>query len=240
MTVSVIKNENICAVTESVLLSAKKFQQSNQQRGVLPPIFIIVPDRATLNAEKILTRDACLLNTRVLTFSMLYHVLAGDDPQRVLDKTSAVLYMWRAINDVRANLTYFGRSADQYAFGEKMFNTINQLHSCLADFNNLEKNAREAVTKRKMHDIALIRARYAELTSGHIDGGGELDWLIKNIPQNESVKMTHFYIAGFDYLSIQRAEVVRLLMKYGASFTVGSQSGSEFEGFLNETRFNLQ
>jgi ATP-dependent helicase/DNAse subunit B len=250
-----IRAENHCAAVEKVLGAASKFARSNQSRGVLPPVFISVPDRLTMQAEKILTSGGGLLNARVLTFSMLYHVLrgacggvttqavgsvGGGVDAQVLDKTSAGLYMWRAINDVRGNLVYFGRSVDQYAFAEKMFNTVNQLQSSLVDFNHLEKNAHDTVTKRKMHDIAIIRARYVELTAGYIDGGGQLAWLIDNIGRCDLIKTAHVYVTGFEYLSIQRAEVVRLLARYSASFTAGARDESEFWGFYDEMRFNMQ
>lgn len=206
---------------------------SNQRRGILPPVYIIVPDRFTLQAEKIITAAApALLNVRVVTFSMLFNILHGETDDKILDKTSGVLFMWRAIRDVRKDLKYFGASVDQYAFAEKMFNTVNQLQSCMADFANLEKNANGEITRRKMHDISLIQKRYKELTAESIDGGGMLAWLIENIPQNELIKQSHIYVTGFEYLSVQRAEILRLLIKNAKSFTIGVMDKSELADFV--------
>ena len=176
---SIVTNENICEANEKILHTAAAFATSNQKEN-LAPIFIIVPDRATLQAEKILTRHApCLLNVRVVTFSMLYAICqndthSGNNTPTVLDKTTAVLFMWRAIQEVRDGLVYFGPSVGQYAFAEKMFNTVNQLESSRADFITLEKNAKTTVTKRKMHDISMIHKKYKELCKGYIDGSGML------------------------------------------------------------------
>jgi ATP-dependent helicase/DNAse subunit B len=113
-----------------------------------------------------------------------------------------------------------------------MFNTVNQLTSSMADFSTLEKNATSPVTRQKMHDISIIHKRYRELTADYTDGAGMLAWLIENITKNETVKDAHFYLTGFEHLSIQRAEVVRRIARAAKSFTMGIRRGSELEGIL--------
>jgi len=236
-----ITNENICRVNEEVLALARESAKT------MLPTLVIVPDRFTLQAEKILMRDAkSLLNVRVLTFSMLYNLIheevAGFETahqSNVLDKTSAVLFMWQAIQSVRGELVYFNRSVDQYAFAEKMFNTVNQLTSCMADFDKLEKNSKEDVTRRKMHDIQIIRAKYKELTKDYTDSAGMLGWLIDNLSKSKLLKEAQIFITGFEHLSVQRAEVVRGLMRRARAFIAGARKGSEFEEMLSEMRFAL-
>jgi len=240
----IIAKDNICAVNEEILAQAR----SAACGGTLSPVLIIVPDRFTLQAEKILMRDTkALLNVRVLTFSMLYNLvheeLAGFEQvleNRVLDKTSAVLFMWRAIQSVCGDLVYFGKSVDQYAFAEKMFNTVNQLKSCNADFDNLEKNSKtESVTRRKMHDIMKIQHKYAELTKEYTDSAGALGWLIENAGKSKTIKQAHVFITGFEHLSVQRAEVVRVLARVAKTFTAGTRKDSEIEGLYNEVSFAM-
>jgi len=236
--ISTLTAENLCAVNEKVLRAVAGFAQINQRRDIAP-IFVIVPDRFTLAAEKILASFApCLLNCRVVTFSMLFNVL-NMGATLVIDKTTGVLFLWRAIQEVRGDLLYFGNSAHQYAFAEKMFNTINQLTSCDADFDKLEGNAKSQITARKMHDIAVIRTKYKQLIGEQIDGAGVLDWLINNVTQNEVIKSAHVYMTGFEYVSRQRQEVFARIARTARSFTVGVRDGSELEGRLNEIRFAL-
>lgn len=226
---SIITKENICDVNQQLLKAAATYASQNQKK-TLNPVFIIVPDRFTLQAEKILLNHApVLLNVRVVTFTMLFHLLCQNQEKspEVLDKTTAVLFMWRAIQDVRGGLCYFNRSVEQYAFAEKMFNTINQLESSRVDFNTLEKNARATVTKSKMHDISIIQKRYKELCEGYIDGSGMLGWLIDNAAKSDLIKSAHVYLTGFEYLSLQREEVVRQIAKSAKSFTMGVRNGCE-------------
>ncbi|MCL2228574.1 MAG: PD-(D/E)XK nuclease family protein [Firmicutes bacterium] len=237
--ITVITGDKICDVNESLLEAVAKFAVQNQARD-LAPIFVIVPDRFTLQAERILAQSGnTFLNLRVVTFSMLFNILydlAEKTPAKILDKTTAVLLMWRAIRDVRENLLYFGNSVEMYSFAEKMFNTVNQLQSCRADFLKLESNAKTEVTKRKMHDISVIYARYAELCKDSIDGSGMLGWLIQNVASNPIVKSAHFYMTGFEYVSKQREEVFTQIAKTAKSFTLGARGNSEIHtSMIRET-----
>jgi ATP-dependent helicase/DNAse subunit B len=236
---SVIADPSLCAVNEKVLCAVAAFGSSNFRAGKIAPIFIIVPDRATLFVEKFLTSHMpAVLGVRVVTFTQLYNIL-NPDGGAVLDKTSAVLYMWRAICDTKGDLEYFSKSAEQYAFAEKMFNTVNQLTSCSADFSTLEKNAIDAITKRKMHDISAIWRRYKELTAAQTDGSGVLDYLIKHVSTADVVRNAHFYVCGFEHLSVQRAEVVRQIMSCARSMTIGVIKGGELAGWLDEILFAI-
>ena len=118
MKVTVYQGKNFVLTNEHLLQKAAK-------QPILQNTLVLVPDRFTLQAERILLQhQPHLLNTRVVTFSMLYRMLAGElnrglDPQ-VLDKTSAVLNIWQAIRQVQDQLLWFKTSAGHYDFAEKM------------------------------------------------------------------------------------------------------------------------
>jgi len=241
--ISLIQSDNICSAIEETLKHAVNNSPLERRGGaagdgVVKPTFIIVPDRFTLQAERILlSKKSCLFNVRVVTFSMLY-VILSESKDLVLDKTSAVLFMWRAIQEVKKDLTWFSRSAGHYAFAEKMFNTVNQLTSSMVDFDKLEINAKSEITKKKMHDIALIRGAYIKLIAKYTDSSGVLGWLIENIRHSKLIKDAKIFITGFQHLSIQRGVVVAELMKHASEFTAGYQKGSEFENMLAEVCLN--
>jgi ATP-dependent helicase/DNAse subunit B len=240
--VSVITNDNICKVNEEILASVRESAKS----GGITPLLVIVPDRFTLQAEKILLRDGgCLLNVRVVTFSMLYNLVfeeltcGGSVNVNVIDKTAAVLFMWRAIQLQSEKLVYFARSVNQYAFAEKMFNTVNQLTSSMADFKNLVKNAENEITRRKMQDIQTIYQTYKDLIGEYTDSSGMLGWLIENAAKSKIIKKAHVFLTGFEYLSVQRAAVVREISLNAGKFFFGVRGGSEIEEFVNELCFAM-
>jgi len=233
--ISLVSSNNLCqAVEETLGLSVS---------ADLTPVFIIVPDRFTLQAERILLlQKSCLFNVRVVTFSMLFNILQEElgAEVRVLDKTSAVLFMWRAIQQVKNDLVWFSRSAGHYAFAEKMFNTANQLSSSMVDFDKLEANAKAEITRKKMHDIALIRSAYKKLIAEYTDSSGVLWWLIENIRHSAIIKDAKVFIAGFQHLSVQRCAVVAELIKFAKEFVAGYQKDSEFERLMAETLINAK
>lgn len=233
--VSLLTSSNLCQAVDEALGKAISAD--------LTPTFIIVPDRFTLQAERmLLSKKSCLFNVRVVTFSMLFNILHEElgAKAHVLEKTSAVLFMWRAIGQVKNDLTWFSRSAGHYAFAEKMFNTVNQLSSSMVDFDKLETNAKEGITRKKMHDIALIRSAYKKLIAGHTDSSGVLGWLIGNIRHSTIIKNSKVVITGFQHLSIQRGAVVAELIKYAREFVAGYQKNSEFEQLLAESLINVK
>jgi len=196
------------------------------------PIFVIVPDRFTLRCEQMMLEGtAVLLNVRVLTFSMLFNLVRdelGCEKTRILDKTSSVLFMWRAIQNVAKDLKWFARSSGHYSFAEKMFNAKNQLTSSMVNFSNLEKNAKSEITQKKMRDIALIHAEYKRLIGDFTDSSGMLGFLIENLKRSSVIKSAHVFIAGFDHLSLQRMAVMDEIVRYACECTIGVVRGSEF------------
>jgi len=171
---------------------------------------------------------------------MLYNLVASEAESvpKILDKNRAVLFMWRAVEDVRAHLQWFARSTHHYSFAEKMFNTINQLSSSLVDFSTLEKNAKTEITKKKMHDISLIYRRYRELTAEYTDSGGMLSYLIENLKGSQNIKSSSIYVCGFEHLSIQRLAVLQELLKVAKNVTIGVKENSELESQILPILFN--
>ena len=239
----IITSENISEATRVTIEEARKVAT-----GSLAPTFVIVPDRFTLQAEKMLLGGGTLLNCYVVTFSKLFYILheefSGrarcDQSVRVLDKTSAVLYMWRAIKAVKDDLIWFNKSVRHYAFAEAMFNTINQLTSNMVDFAKLASNAVSgSVTSKKMHDIAVIRNKYKELVGGETDSSGQLRFLIDNVGKSEAIKGARFFVAGFDHISVERGAVLGEIFKSAKEITVGARKDSEFDEQVRAICFEL-
>jgi len=194
-------------------------KQLEKQDGA---VWILVPDRFTLQCEKLLLElSPALLNIRVVTFSMLYNILKDelDFHSEILDKTSSVLFVWRAIRNVHNNLVWFNR-IKSYSLAEKVYNTLNQLTSSMVNFEALEQKARGEVTKKKMHDLVLIYKEYKRLTKEFTDSSGMLGYLIENLYKSKLIKDVHMFVVGFDHFSIQREAVLEKLKILVRSFTI--------------------
>ena len=234
MPVRVLSSDTLASSIDEVIKCAKE-----TKRG-FAPLYIIVPDRFTLECERKLLDDglspigSAMLNVRVLTFSMLFRLVAQESGVEVkaLDKARAVLMLWRAIQDVADDLVWFRRSSGHYNFAERMFNTLNQLTSSMVDFEKLEKSAKSVSVRSKFQDIVLIYKRYRELIAGYSDSASMLGWLINNIEGSESLKLAHVFICGFEHLSRQRLAVVERVTRVAHEVVVAVRRGSEFEGQL--------
>ncbi len=230
--VTVYRGKNFVLTNEYVLQQA-----ANQP--LLQPVFVLVPDRFTLQAERILLKQQPhLLNTRVITFSMLYRLVADElnqnqAPVPILDKTSAVLNLWTAIRQVQNELTWFKTSVGHYDFAEKMFNTLNQMRSSCVDFANLEKQAKSVVTQKKYHDINLIYQRYSQIIAPRTDTSGMLEYLIAHVSESVSVQNANIFVCGFTSLSPARLQVLNQLCQTAKQITIAA-SEDEFSTQLSK------
>ena len=206
---TVYQGENFVLTNEHVLRQAAA--EPNLQT-----VLVLVPDRFTLQAERImLKQQPHLLNIRVVTFSMLYRLVAseltrGEEPV-ILDKTSAVLNLWNAIREVQDQLLWFKSSAAHYDFAEKLYNTINQMRSSCVDFGALELQTQNPVSQKKYHDINLIYQTYRRKIAAQTDSLDMLSYLTANIEKSLTIKNASIFICGFASLSPARLQVVHAL-----------------------------
>ncbi|GEM_PF-5415788 len=223
MKVTVYRGKNFVLTNEHVLRTAAA-------QPLLQPVLVLVPDRYTLQAERfLLKQQPHLVNVRVITFSLLYGLVADElnydkEPVTVLDKTSAVLNLWTAIRQVQGQLTWFKNSVGHYDFAEKMFNTINQMRSSCVDFAGLENKAMSAVAKKKYHDINLIYQAYCKLIAPRTDSSGMLEYLSAHVQESKLVQNAQVYVCGFSSLSPARLQVLMGLCHAAQQVTIAASA----------------
>ncbi|MCM1404053.1 MAG: PD-(D/E)XK nuclease family protein [Prevotella sp.] len=221
--VTVYQGKNFVLTNEHVLRQAAA-------QPILQTVLVLVPDRFTLQAERILLKQQPhLLNTRVITFSMLYRLVAAElnhgETPAVLDKTSAVMHLWTAIRQVQGELTWFKTSAGHYDFAEKMFNTINQMRSSCVNFTTLEAQAPSAVARKKYHDINLIYQAYRQIIANVTDTSGMLEYLSTHVAASTTVQNAAIFVCGFASLSPARLQVLSALCHTAQAVTIAASEG---------------
>ena len=223
---------------ENFVLTNERILQKAASQPCLQNTLVLVPDRFTLQAERLLLKyQPHLLNTRVLTFSMLYRMVAcelnrGEEP-KVLDKTSAVLNLWTAIRQVQDQLVWFKTSAGHYDFAEKMFNTMNQMRSSCVDFTELENKAKTPVARKKYHDINLIYQAYQQIIQQQTDTSGMLEYLVTHLAECESMHNASIFVCGFTSLSPARLQVLQALCQCAQQVIIGA-SENELKAQLSQ------
>lgn len=221
MNVSVQKGTNFALTNAAVLKAAAV-------KADLSPVFVLVPDRFTLQAEQImLTFQPQLLNTRVITFSMLYQIVAeelhhGMPTDQILDKTTAILHLWTAIKQVQGDLLWFKKSVNHYDFAAKLFNTLNQMRSSCVDFTTLAAQAKTAVARKKYHDINLIYQQYRTNLAERTDSAGMLEYLMAHVRESVQLRETAVFVCGFASLSPARLQVLDALCHVAKKVTIAA------------------
>ncbi len=239
MKVTVYRGENFVLTNAHVLSQAAA-------EPLLQPVLVLVPDRFTLQAERILLKQQPnLLNTRVITFSMLYRLVADElnqtqTPVPVLDKTSAVLNLWTAIRQVQGQLTWFKTSAGHYDFAEKMFNTMNQMRSSCVDFAGLESQAKSVVAQKKYHDINLIYQTYCQVIAPRTDSSGMLEYLSTHVQNSTVVQNAKIFVCGFTSLSPARLQVLFGLCQTAQQVTIAASEDELSQQLAKYPHYQIQ
>ena len=221
MSVTVQKGTNFALTNAAVLKAAAV-------KADLSPVLVLVPDRFTLQAEQImLGYQPQLLNTRVITFSMLYQMVAeelnrGAKPTQILDKTTAVLHLWTAIKQVQADLQWFKKSVNHYDFAAKIYNTLNQMRSSCVDFATLPDQAQTAFASKKYHDLNLIYQRYRANLAERTDSSGMLEYLMAHLKESVALREAAVFVCGFTSLSPARMRVLDVLCQVAKTVTIAA------------------
>ncbi|MDR0383986.1 MAG: PD-(D/E)XK nuclease family protein [Christensenellaceae bacterium] len=217
---------NDCPPGGGIMKTVLEVASAVEKNDNLDPIFVLVPDRFTLQMEKMIMQEckkrgvSTLLNLRVVTFSMLYQLLVdelsfGMPAVEPIDKTTAVLLLWKAIrNTDRKKLQWFSKNTQHYDFAEQLFNTINQIKSSMIDINTIagQENI-TPVAKKKFNDIAVINREYQGLLQNKVDSFGSLQYLINNIHKSKVFKGSSIFVCGFTDLTPARAAAIAELEK---------------------------
>lgn len=238
VSVTVYQGKNFVLTNEHVLKKAA-------EQPLLQPVLVLVPDRFTLQAERLLLKSQPhLVNTRVITFSMLYRLVASELNQGaepvVLDKTTAVMHLWAAIRQVQGQLTWFKTSAGHYDFAEKMFNTLNQMRSSCVDFTVLENQAQTAVARKKYHDINLIYQAYREIIATQTDTSGMLEYLMAHVGESTTVQNAAVYVCGFASLSPARLQVLSAVCGVAKNVTIAASEPELSDQLSKYTHYQIQ
>lgn len=213
----------------------------------IEPLFLMVPEQFTLQAERDLVehlRLPGLFSLEVVSFSRLCHKVlqqAGGLTRIHLDEQGCHMVLRRIVSSLSGKLTIFKTASKQDGF-------IQQFNDLLSDLKRHDitpvqlKDRAEALApgllKQKLSDTALLYEAYTEfMQSRYLDAEDALNLFIERIPQAGFLQGAHLWLDGFDYLPPQNLRILKALMKTVSSMTMtftyeGDGSGRDPELFL--------
>ncbi len=172
---------------------------------------VIVPDRASLEAERALLKAlGGSFNAEVKTFRRLSSsILPKYD---YLSKQAGIMALTGIIKDNRERLTCFTKGVETQGFVENMYDTISMMKYCRITPKMLTTDLPKGV-QAKARDISVIYQAYLDFTKDRfVDSADKMELLCEAIANTDFCADGYFYLYDFDNFSAQELAVVEQLM----------------------------
>ena len=178
------------------------------------PYFVVVPDRYTLQAEKLLF--SCLdlkatFNINIVGLSSLAAKVIKESGLEELSATEGVLLVQKIMLEQKANFTYFKKSNSILC--EELYQTIEQMKSSKISPNQISFKSRSKNLSSKIKDIKLIYEKYEELRGEKLDSDDVIEVFAQKIVEKNLFKDAVFVFAGFDSFTSANYQVIASLTK---------------------------
>lgn len=221
--VTIYKTNTMKDASEFVMNAMRKVDKRNL--SVMHTI--IVPDRASLEAERQLLRaSGGSFNMQVRTFRRLAaDILPKYD---YLSKQAGIMALGSIIQDNRDKLICYTKGVDTAGFVADMYDTISMMKYCRIVPSRLGDEALPRSVQSKAHDIGLLYQAYIDYTENRfVDSADKMDLLCENIADSQVVKNSYYYIYDFDNLSSQELAIVEQLITHSLGVTAACCVGSK-------------
>lgn len=196
---------------------------------------VIVPDRASLEAEKALLRAVGgSFNVRVRTFRRLANEILPK--YNYLSKQAGIMALAGIIQDCKQQMQCYTKGLTP-GFVADMYDTISMMKYCRVTPQMLLSANLPKSVAAKAHDMAVLFEGYLNFTKDKfIDSADKLELLCQCINQNQSIKDGYFYLYDFDNFSVQELALVEQLMLFSKGVTVACCTGQVDDShlFLND------
>lgn len=190
-----------------------------------PPLWLLVPEQATSQAERSLTECGSLgglLRARVISFRrlayQLLHAVAGAALVQVGDLGRHMIIR-RVVEQHKQELRTFYRSANQPGFTHKLAQMMSELKSCqvtpqqLTDLLTAQSDKLSPTLQNKLHDLALLYQQLeAEYGQTYLDADDCLRLLAENLPLSTDVVGRPVWLDGFSGFTAQEYRVIEQLL----------------------------
>lgn len=221
--ITIYKTNSMKDASRYVLDVVKKIDKSNL--SVMHTI--IVPDRASLEAERdLLKAVGGSFNAQVRTFRRLANDILPKFSY--LSKQAGIMALSGIIRDNADKLKCYSKGTSR-GFAENVYDTISMMKYCKISPEDLLKEDLCDGVKGKAKDIALLYRAYLDFTRDRfVDSADKLDLLREYLPKSQSVANGYFYLYDFDNFSKQELDIVEKLLLHSRGVTVACCAGKNF------------
>ena len=163
--------------------------------------FIVVPDRYSLQAEKLLFETLNLkstFNINVMSLTSLAEKILKEEGIEYKNSSvlEGVLFVKKACEQLKNELCFYKKITPNFCY--EMYKSIIQIKSSQIKPEDLKYEGSRKVLKDKFHDMALIYSKYQEIASSKIDSTDLLDLCADNAEKCKFLQGSVVMFAGFD------------------------------------------
>lgn len=187
------------------------------------PLILVVPEQYSMQAERDLVKSVPrggAIDAQVLSFRrMAYRVFGevGGFTRRHISSSGKSMLIYRIIEELKDNLSFFGKVAGQSGF----VSTISQLISELKRYNvtpdtfeEIHTDIQDQGLKDKIKEIAAIFRRFEErVHQRYIDTDDDLTLMAEKLAQSSQFDGAEIWIDEFSGFTPQEYRIIEELLK---------------------------
>lgn len=177
--------------------------------------FIVVPDRFSLQAEKLLFDVLNLkstFNINVVSLTSLADKLlkSKNINYESLSPLEGIMGIKRIMTEHENELVFYKKNTPTFCY--EILNNIIQIKSSLLKPEDVIYKGENKILRDKFHDIALIYKLYEEMFNQKVDSSDILDLMAINLDNNTYLKNAVVMFAGFDSFTRSNFAILRACM----------------------------
>ncbi|MDD4797867.1 MAG: exodeoxyribonuclease V subunit gamma, partial [Eubacteriales bacterium] len=186
------------------------------------PVYLVVPEQFTLQAEHVMMRHLKshgFMQLRILSPSRLTDEVFGRTrkPKRTLiDERGLAMALNHIAQQCQPQLTAYRRIAHFPGFSKAFLQFVSQFKQCDIPLSAFEEAGQTGNTllRAKMHDLALLYGKLQEhlAQNQYMDHNDRLAHFIAAIPLDEQLRSAVVYFDGFSYFTPRECRMVGELM----------------------------
>lgn len=222
------------AGTGKTTLIHKEIINELKQQPLGPPIYLIVPDQMSYQAEYMLTNNygiQGIIRAQVMTFKRLaWYILqeTGGIAKEQLDKIGYRMLIRRLLAENKDQFSLFRQAADKRGFTEEVEQLVKEFSQYNIDsvtlneaINRLEESNAPQTLIAKTKDLQIILSKLEEkLGDKYVDSDGFYPILLEQLQNSQKLKEAHIYIDGFTAFTVREFEIVKQLLALAKRVTI--------------------
>lgn len=192
---------------------------------------LIVPDKFSLSYEisvlEKLSLDATF-DVEIMSFTRFAATRLKNRINRCLTPEGSVMLLRHAIDGVKSSLVFYREAAASVDFPREIYAVITSLRNSGLFPDDLDGLTIRGTTGDKLRDISLIYREYLDILEKNLtDSSTRLYAFADFIPDMAGVKNLNIFIADFYEFTAPQYEIIRQLIRYCRSVTIGLVEAEE-------------